>query len=100
MEKGEQKYLKEFDVEYFAHTMRKVHVLLSSMLNDKKRFLTNYQQFHVLRLQDEEDLDGRDDDQGEDNDREYEQVPKSHQNSRIDRKTDKIMVSFPSYFLE
>jgi hypothetical protein len=47
-QKGEEQYLKEFDAEYFTSTMRQVHVLLASMMDEKQRFLSNYQQYNAI----------------------------------------------------
>jgi hypothetical protein len=51
--KAEEKFTKEFDASYYVTTMRKVHMLISILMDDKQRFITNYQHFNLLTLDEE-----------------------------------------------
>ena len=41
---------KEFDVEYYAKSLRHLKVLIASMLDDSERFMTVYQHWNALCL--------------------------------------------------
>ena len=93
---GTKKFMQEFDAEYFALTMRKVHILLSATMDDSERFLSNYQQYNALRLGDESSSDS-DSDSSTQKDRKLEKLPKF--NSREVKKlkhVDKIQDFFVS----
>ena len=49
--KGESKFTKEFDVVKFAKTKRKLKMLVLSLMDDNKRFLTSYQKLNAISLQ-------------------------------------------------
>jgi protein required for attachment to host cells len=53
--KGEDKFINEFDAEYFVSTIRKVHILLNSMMDENQRFLCNYQQNNTLDIKEPTD---------------------------------------------
>jgi len=95
MRKGEQKYMKEFDAEYFARTMRKVNVLIATTMDDKKRFLTNFQQFNVIWPDD--NISSSSDDEREDQyDKQFKKVPKLNDKrkkiAKYENKVDEFMV--------
>jgi hypothetical protein len=48
--RGEDKFINEFDAEHFVSTIRKVHILLNSMMDENQRFLCNYQQNNTLDI--------------------------------------------------
>ena len=59
--KGEDKFIKEFDAEYFVDTMRKVHLLLAATMDDNERFLSKYQQLNTVKLIEDFDQSDSDD---------------------------------------
>jgi hypothetical protein len=71
--------MQEFDAEYFALTMRKVHILLSATMDDSERFLSNYQQYNALRLEEESSSDS-DSDSSTQDDKKLEKLPKINSN--------------------
>jgi hypothetical protein len=73
-EKAEEKLSKELDIEYFATTMRKVHMLLASTMDDSERFLSNYQQYNSLKLIDD-DLKNENSDFDDYTDSQFMKVP-------------------------
>lgn len=49
-EKGKLKFLKEFDVLSFAKNMRNMKTLVTSMIDDKERFMIKYQKWNSISL--------------------------------------------------
>jgi hypothetical protein len=47
-EKGETKYIKEFDAVYYAQNIRNLKTLVTSMMDDSERFLVAYQRYHSI----------------------------------------------------
>ena len=92
---GEDKFTKEFDAEYFARTMRKVHMLLTATMDEHERHLTSYQQYNAIRL-DNKRLNEESDEDG-DPDYEHKIIPKLGKESENEfahnRKVAKFMVN-------
>jgi hypothetical protein len=88
-QKGEEKYLKELDVEYFATTMRKVHMLISSLMDDKQRFLSNYQHLNFINLEDSSGSSSDSDFEGF-ADKHFKKVPKILSKDGINQHSEKI----------
>ena len=49
-EKGLDKYVQEFDAEYYAKSLRHLKVLIATILDDSERFMTVYQHCNALTL--------------------------------------------------
>ena len=49
-EKGLDKYVEEFDAEYYAKSLRHLKVLIATILDDSERFMTVYQHCNALTL--------------------------------------------------
>ena len=49
-EKGETKYVKEFDAVYYAQNIRNLKTLVTSMMDDSERFLVTYQKYHSISV--------------------------------------------------
>jgi hypothetical protein len=49
-EKGETKYIKEFDAVYYAQNIRNMKTLVTSMMDDSERFLVTYQKYHSISV--------------------------------------------------
>lgn len=49
-EKGLDKYIKEFDAEYYARSLRNLKMLVSSLMDDSERFMSNYQHCNSISL--------------------------------------------------
>jgi hypothetical protein len=49
-EKGETKYIKEFDAVYYARNIRNLKAIVTSMMNKKERFLVTYQKRHSISV--------------------------------------------------
>jgi hypothetical protein len=81
--KAEEKLSKELDIEYFTTTMRKVHMLLASTMDDSERFLSNYQQYNSLKLSDDDSSSDNSDFEGY-SDKHFKRVPRI--NAKINKK--------------
>jgi len=73
--------MKEFDAEYFARTMRKVHLLLATQMDDSERFVANYQQCNAIRLDGSSSSSDNEDDNP---DKQYMKIPRV--NSKMKKK--------------
>ena len=49
-EKGETKFVKEFDAVYYARWMRNLNTLVTSMMDDSERFMIAYQKSNAISL--------------------------------------------------
>lgn len=79
-EKGEEKFVKEFDAINFARSMRVLRTLVSSMMDDSERVLTVYQKNHSIPVISE--------DSSSHSERDYDEVPELYTNQL--RKNDHI----------
>lgn len=51
-EKGSQKFIKEFDAEYYVKSLRKLKTLMDSLMNDEERVISVYQHSNVVAAYD------------------------------------------------
>lgn len=49
-ENGEEAYMKEFDAAYYAKSIRKLQMLVNALMDDRERFLANYQKSYAIPL--------------------------------------------------
>lgn len=49
-EKGIDKYIKEFDAQYYAKSLRHLKMLVSSLMDDSERFMSVYQHYNCVSL--------------------------------------------------
>ena len=60
-QKGEEKFIKEFDAVEFARTQRKLKMLMHSLMDESERFLAPYQKSNTIKLIDDSETDHSDD---------------------------------------
>lgn len=66
-QKGEEKFVKEFDAVQFAKSMREMQTLLKSMIDDNERFMIPYQKCNSIPMHSDSE-----DESGDEN---YDKVP-------------------------
>lgn len=49
-DKGETKFIKEFDAVYYARNIRNLTTLVTSMVDENERFMISYQKCHSISL--------------------------------------------------
>ena len=49
-DKGETKFIKEFDAVYYARSIRNLTTLVTSMIDENERFMIAYQKCHSIPL--------------------------------------------------
>ena len=59
-EKGEEKFIKEFDAVQFAKSMRNLNTLVTSMMDDSERVMIKYQKCNVISLSSGDEGNGSD----------------------------------------
>lgn len=50
LEKGVDRFNKEFDSEYYAKSLRRLQMLMSSLMDDNERYLSFYQRTNTISL--------------------------------------------------
>ena len=73
-EKGETKFIKEFDAVYYARCMRNMNTLVTSMMDESERFMITYQKCNSISLYS--------DTTSSHSDENYDGVPKLYSNEK------------------
>ena len=50
-EQGIDKFTKEFDAEYYSKSLRNLKILVAFLMDDNERFISSFQQYNALSLQ-------------------------------------------------
>lgn len=50
-EQGIDKFTKEFDAEYYSKSLRNLKILVASLMDNNERFISSFQQYNALSLQ-------------------------------------------------
>ena len=61
-EKGESKFIREFDAISYAKNMRNLNTLVTSMMDDSERFMIGYQKRNAISFDTETESDHSDED--------------------------------------
>lgn len=93
-EKGVDKYLKEFDAEYYTKSLRNLKMLVSSLMDDSERFMNLYQHSNTISLLKLESGNDSDDEQ-------EKKIPKlSSKQMKEEKHKESIDGFFDSYLKE
>ena len=92
-DKGETKFTKEFDAVYYARSIRNLTTLVSSMIDEKERFLITYQKANAISLDSSTSSSN--------SDKNYDGVPKlfakDKKKMKHKKKVDEFMVNLITY---
>ncbi|CAI2386634.1 unnamed protein product [Moneuplotes crassus] len=77
-EKGEKKFIKEFDAVYYARNMRNLNTLVTSMMDDSEKVMITYQKQNAIPAESDETSENQDEN--------FDDVPKMFSNKMLKEK--------------